>query len=161
VWNMSFGIGDTNTAATSLCQMFCGLTISTVAPAFAAALGPNTSTVQSILGVGCDVGDSVFSFYNKGVTTTNPKIPTSFSCATPCALWFNLTIVDQSNSNVVAVTLSEQTTGVSVTQVFTMNLATTILNTSLLYPIYIRSMGSPSITNSAQTLLRKFQLFLK
>jgi hypothetical protein len=161
IWNMSFGIGDnsTNAAPTSVCQMFAGFQISTTVPAFQFTLGPNTA--PSILGIGCDVGDSVLSFYSKGTTTTNVKIPTTFSCATPCDLWFNLTIYNQNNSNNVYITLAEQTTNTSVTQMYSMTGATNILNTSLLFPIYTRAMATAGgVTGAAKTLFNKFQLFL-
>jgi hypothetical protein len=158
IWNVSFGIGDTNTAALSVCQMFYGLHIATVAPAFNSGLGP--STAPSILGIGCDIGNSVLSFYSNGTTTTT-KIPTTYSCATPSQLWFNLTITNQNNSNVVLLTLSELTTNTSVSQSYTLSGATGILNTSLLYPIHTRAMGTPNYTGSANTLFGKFQLYLK
>jgi hypothetical protein len=161
IWNMNFGIGDTNAASTSICQMFAGFQTATVAPSFGSApLGPNTS--PNIFGIGCDYGDTVLSFYSKGSTTSNVKIATNFSCATPCTLWFNLTIYNQNNSNDVYITLAEQTTDTSVTQMYSMIGSTNILNTSLLYPIYIRTMASAGgTTGSAQTTFNKFQLFLK
>jgi len=160
VWNMSFGIGDTNTSTNSICQMFCGFSISTTAPSFSSSLGPNTN--PSILGIGCDIGDSILSFYNKGVSTTNPKIATTFSASTPSTIWFNITFVNLSNSNDIQIILTGIQAGVSttITQTFTLNTGTTILNTSLLYPIYLRGMGTPSITGSAQTYFQKFSLYL-
>jgi hypothetical protein len=163
VWNMNFGIGDSGASSSSpssLCQMFAGFQVATVAPSFSSTLGPNTS--QNLLGIGCDFGDTVLSFYSKGTATTNVKIPTNFSCATPCALWFSLTIYNQNNSNNVYITLSEQTTNTSVTQLYIMTGSSHIVNTSLLYPIYTRAMATAGgTTGSAQTTFNKFQLFLK
>ena len=140
--------------------MFCGFSISTTAPSFSSSLGPNTN--PSILGIGCDIGDSILSFYNKGVSTTNPKIATTFSASTPSTIWFNITFVNLSNSNDIQIILTGIQAGVSttITQTFTLNTGTTILNTSLLYPIYLRGMGTPSITGSAQTYFQKFSLYL-
>jgi hypothetical protein len=160
IYNVSFGIGDTNTAATSVCQMFVGLQIATTTPLLMSSLGP--ATAASIIGVGCDLGNSVLSFYSNGVALTT-KIPTTYSCATPSQLWFNLTITNQNNSNVVLLTLSELTTNTSVSQSYTLSgLSTGILNTSLLYPCHTRAMATAGgVVGAANTLFGKFQLYLK
>jgi hypothetical protein len=78
------------------------------------------------------------------------------------SLWFSLMIYNQNNSNNVYITLSEQTTNTSVTQLYIMTGSSHIVNTSLLYPIYTRAMATAGgTTGSAQTTFNKFQLFLK
>jgi hypothetical protein len=160
IWNMNFGIGDTNIAATSVCQMLCGFSYLNLAPPFNSTAGPNTAS--NIMGVGCDLGDTVLSFYSRGASGGSVKTPTTFSCATPSALWFNLTVFNQNNSNIVSLLLTEQTTGVSASISYNCNTTASLLNNSLLYPLYVRGMAtSLGITNSAQCLVNKFQLFLK
>lgn len=158
-YSMRFGISDTITRAGSVCQMFHGFGIVTSALGFGSTLGPNGT--QSIVGVGCDITDTVLSFYSKGTSTANPKIPTTFSCATPSLLWFSLTIFNQNNSNVVYVTLVEVTSNVSITQSFTMTDSTHIVNTALLFPIHTRAMGSPSINGSAQCTFQSFNMAIR
>ena len=138
--------------------MIQGLGIVTTVPGFGSGLGPNGT--QSIVGVGCDVGDTVLSFYSKGTVTTNVKIPTTFSCATPSLLWFQITFYNQNNSNILYVTLLEVTSNVSVTQTFTMTGTTNIVNTALLFPIHTRAMAA-GITGAAQTTFQKFNLSIR
>ena len=163
VWNMNFAISDTNTSVNSICQMFCGLHIvAGVSPLFSSSFGPNTA--PSILGIGCDIGDSVLSFYNKGTATTNPKIATSFSVSTPSTTWFNITFINVGGSNDVRIILNGvSSTGVSTTQIqdVTLTGTTSIVNTAQIYPICVRAMGTPGITGSAQTQFQKFSLFLR
>ena len=163
VWNMNFAISDTNTSVNSICQMFCGLHIvAGVSPLFSSSFGPNIA--PSILGIGCDIGDSVLSFYNKGTTTTNPKIATSFSVSTPSTTWFNITFINVGGSNDVRIILNGvSSTGVSTTQIqdFTLTGSTSIVNTAQIYPICVRSMGTPGITGSSQTQFQKFSLSMR
>ena len=160
IWNMNFGIGDTNTALTSICQMFCGFTILTTAPVFSSTVSPNSSL--NLIGVGCDLGDTVLSFYSRGASGGSVKTSTSFSCATPCTLWFNLTIYNPNNSNTMYLLLTEQASGVSASISYVCNTTTSILNSSLLYPVITRAMATAGgITGAAQCFVNKFQLFLK
>ena len=162
VFNMAFAIGDTNTAS-GICQMFAGFTTTTTAPSFSSTLGPGSSSQLNIIGIGCDVGDSVISFYNKGPTLSGiaSKIATTFSVATPSQLWFNLTFVNLAGSNDVRVILNGTTSAglsTTVSQTFTAG----IVNTTPIYPIAVRAMSTAGgVTGSAQMAFQKFSLYLK
>ena len=160
--NISFGIGDTNTAATSVCQMFCGILTTTTTPLFSSILGPNN--IGNILGIGCDVGDSFFSFYMRG-TSTGTKVATSISCTTPSTGYYNLNIYNAFGSNTVLLTLTNLVS--DTIQTYTTNFSSgsplnAIGNTLLLYPVVMRGMATVGgITNSAITHISRFQLSIK
>ncbi len=78
--------------------------MSAIAPSLSSALGPNA--VPSCFGVGCDLSGSSLYFYSKCSVTTILRITTPFSCATPSAIWFSLTISNFSGGNVVFLTLN-------------------------------------------------------
>ena len=161
-WNISFGIGDSNSTATAVTQMLCGFSISTTAPLFGVGVGPNVT--PSIMGFGHDFGDASMSFYNRG-TTTGTKTATQFSTATPSAYWFNLNIYSEIGSNAVTLVLTEVTTGLSETITYAFGApgsTSLIVNTSQLYPIYCRGMANAGgTTGSAITHFARFQLSLK
>ena len=139
--------------------MLHGLQIATTVPNFSSTSSPYLA--PSIIGVGCDLGSSVLSFYSNG-TGSVTRIATTYSCATPSALWFNLTITNQNNSNIVILDLAELTTGTNVSQSFTLSGASGIVNTALLYPVHTRAMATiGGVTGSAHTLFGRFQLYLK
>jgi hypothetical protein len=143
--------------------MFAGFTTTTTAPSFSSTLGPGSSSQLNIIGVGCDVGDSVISFYNKGPTLSGiaSKIATTFSVATPSQLWFNLTFVNLAGSNDVRVILNGTTSAglsTTVSQTFTAGIA----NTTQIYPIATRAMATAGgVTGSGQMSFQKFSLYLK
>ena len=162
---MNFAIGDTNIAnISSVCQMFCGLGVLNTSPLYSSSVSP--SITQNILGIGCEVGDTGLYWYSKGASTTNPRVACSpsYSTLTPSSTWFNITFINQQNSNDITVILNGITAGVSTTEskTFSLNTATSILNTQLLYPIYVRAMAvAGGSTGSAQTLFQKFSLSLQ
>ena len=159
-YNFTFGIGDTNTtASTSVCQMLCGFTTSLTAPLFSSTLGPNLT--PNSFGVGCDVNDSILSFYMRG-TTSGQKIPTTFSSLTPSSYWLNLNVYNPVNSNNIILTLTDKISGLTATQTFNFSSGSptsSVLNTSQIYPILCRGMAvSGGITGSAQCLMSRFML---
>ena len=160
--NFSFGIGDTNTAATSVCQMLCGFLSTTVVPLFSSALGPNIT--PNILGVGCDVGDSVFSFYMRG-TTAGTKVATTIPCTTQSTGYYNLNIYNAVGSNTAVLTFKNEISGVS--QIYSTNFSggspiTAMINTSLLNPVVMRGMAvGGGVTGSAITHISRIQLSIK
>jgi hypothetical protein len=158
-YNFSFGIGDTNTAATSVCQMLCGFTTSLTTPAFSSTL--NVSQTPNIFGVGCDVNDTVLSFYMRG-TSTGQKIATPFLSLTPSSYWLNLNVYNPVNSNVIILTLTDKISGLTATQPFSFSAGSptaAVLYSSQIYPILCRGMAvSGGITGSAQNLFSRFAL---
>jgi hypothetical protein len=161
-WNQGFGIGDTNTTATAVTQMFVGLTVSTVVPSFSSLLGPNTT--PSIMGIGHDVGDSVISFYYRG-TSGGVKIATTFSAATPSTYWFNLNISNDVASDVCVLTLTDIITDTTFTENFILTSTSTPSTMSYntrLFPLNCRAMAVlGGTTNSAITQFSRFQLSLQ
>jgi hypothetical protein len=161
-WNQSFGIGDTNTTTNAVTQMFVGLTIVSVVPAFSSILGPNTT--PSIMGIGHDVGDSVISFYYRG-TSSGVKIATTFPAATPSTYYFNLNISNDLASDVCILTLTDIITDTTFSQFFILSstsTATTISYNTRLFPLNCRAMGVlGGITGSAITQFSRFQLSLQ
>lgn len=160
--NFSFGIGDTNTAATSVCQMLCGFLSTTVVPLFSSALGPNTT--PNILGIGCDVGDTVFSFYMRG-TVSGTKVATTIPCTTLSTGYYNLNIYNAVGSNTAVLTFKNEISGVS--QIYSTNFSggspiAAMINTSLLNPVVMRGMAvGGGITGSAITHISRIQLSIK
>ena len=160
--NFSFGIGDTNTASTSVCQMFCGLLTTTTTPLFSSTLGPNTT--PNILGIGCDLGDTVFSFYMRG-TTSGSKIVTTIPCTTPSTGYYNLNIYSPVASNTVISTFTNVVSGVSETYSTSFSGGSplsAIINTSLLNPVVLRGMAVVGgVTGSSITHNSRIQLSIK
>ena len=159
-YNFTFGIGDTNTtASTSVCQMLCGFTTSLTAPLFSSTLGPNLT--PNIFGVGCDVNDSILSFYMRG-TTSGQKIATTFSSLTPSNYWLNLNVYNPVNSNNIILTLTDKISGLTASTTFTFSAGSptaSVLNSAQIYPILCRGMGVVGgTTNSAQCLMSRFLL---
>ena len=161
-WNQSSGIGDTNTAATAVTQMFVGLTYLTTTPAFSSTLGPNTT--PSIIGYGHDVGDSVISFYYRGLSS-GVKLPTIFSAATPNPFWFNFNISNEVGSDVCVLTLTDIITNTTLTQNFTLtstDTAATMSYNTRLFPLNCRAMAVlGGVSGSAITQFSRFQLSLQ
>ena len=158
-YNFSFGIGDTNAAATSVCQMLVGFSTSLTAPLFSSTLGPNLT--PNIFGIGCDFTDTVLHFYMRG-TTSGQKIATPFLTSTPSTYSLNLNVYNPVNSNVITLTLTDKIGGLSVSQTFTFSSGSptsAVLYSSQIYPILCRGMATVGgITNSAQCLFSRFQL---
>jgi len=158
-YNFTFGIGDTNTATTSVCQMLCGFTTSLTAPAFSSTL--SVSQTPNIFGVGCDFTDTVLSFYMRG-TSTGQKIATPFSSATPSIYWLNLNVYNPTNTNTIILTLTDKISGLTATQNFTFSSGSptaSVTNISQIYPILCRGMAVVGgITGSAQNLFNRFKL---
>jgi len=161
-WNQSSGIGDTNTAATAVTQMFVGLTYLTTTPAFSSTLGPNTT--PSIMGYGHDVSDSVISFYYRGLSG-GVKISTIFSAATPSPFWFNFNISNGVASDVCVLTLTDIITGTTHTENFILtstDTANTMSYNTRLFPLNCRAMATAAgVTNSAITQFSRFELSLQ
>ena len=158
-YNFSFGIGDTNAASTSVCQMLVGFTTSLTAPLFSSTLGPNLT--PNIFGIGCDFTDTVLHFYMRG-TTSGQKIATPFLTSTPSTYWLNLNVYNPVNSNNIILTLTDKISGLSVSQTFNFSAGSptsAVLYSSQIYPILCRGMATVGgITNSAQCLFSRFQL---
>jgi hypothetical protein len=162
IYNVAFGIGDTNITTAAVTQMLFGIGISTTVPLFSSTLGPNTT--PSIMGIGHDVGDTVLSWYYRG-TGGGQKIATTFVTTTPSAYWFNLNIYNPMNSNSVFFTLTDDISGLTSTQTFTFSDVSTpdsIIQTSLLFPVHTRAMGVlGGTTGAAKTFFSRFKLSLK
>jgi len=160
--NLSFGIGDTNTAATSVCQMFAGILTTVTTPLFSSTLGPNIT--PNILGIGCDLGDTVFSFYMRG-TTSGTKVATTIPCITPSTGYYNLNIYNAVGSNTAVLTFKNIVSGIS--QIYSTSFSAgsptaAIINTSLLNPVVMRGMAvAGGITGSSITHISRFQLSIK
>ena len=161
LFSYDFSITDTNTAATSICRMFCGFGITTTAPALSSTVAINS--LQNMIGVGCDTGDTVLSFYSRGATvgTANgTKVSTPFSCSTPSTKIFSLTFYNPTNSDVIIMKLYDQETDTSVYQSYTLGLSTTPISTSPLVPVWVRAMAtSGGVTGSAQLGLNGFKWY--
>jgi hypothetical protein len=146
-YNICFGIGDTNTAASGgIAGMQVGFVASTTTPLWSATITPDNTV--SWFGVGHNYSDSVVSFYNRGSLGTGSKISTSFSAATPSVLYFSLTMINQFNSNDVLLVLKEITTNTTVTQSYTMSGTNSVSNTTRLYPVFTRIIGATAPTGS-------------
>jgi hypothetical protein len=158
-YNFSFGIGDTNAASTSVCQMLVGFSTSLTAPLFSSTLGPNLT--PNIFGIGCDFTDTVLHFYMRG-TTSGQKIATPFLTSTPSTYSLNLNVYNPVNSNQIVLTLTDKIGGLSVSQTFNFSAGSplaAVTNISQIYPILCRGMATVGgITNSAQCLFSRFQL---
>jgi len=129
-YNITFGIGDTNSA-----------------PAWSGLITPDTTV--SWFGVGHNYSDGVVSFYNKGSTGVGSKISTAFSCATPSVLYFSLTMINQLGSNDVLLVLKELITNTTVSQSYTMSGTNSVSNTTRLYPVFTRMYGTTSPSGGA------------
>ena len=161
-YNVSFGIGDANTATTAVTQMLFGLSTSTTTPLFSSILGPNT--IPTIMGIGHDVGDTFLSWYMRG-TAGGQKIVTPFAASTPSAYWFNLNIYNPMNSLSVFLTLTDEISGLTSTQTFLFSNGSptaAIFQSATLWPLHVRAMGVlGGITNSARCWFSRFQLSIK
>ena len=142
--------------------MFVGLTYLTTVPAFSSTLGPNIT--PSIIGYGHDVGDSVISFYYRGLSS-GVKLPTIFSAATPNPFWFNFNISNEVGSDVCVLTLTDIITNTTLTQNFTLtstDTAATMSYNTRLFPLNCRAMAVlGGVSGSAITQFSRFQLSLQ
>ena len=161
ILNIASGIGDTNTTTNAVTQMFQGLTNISTVPSFSSTLGPNTT--PSIIGWGHDLGDSVISFYFRGVTN-GFKIATPFSTSTPSPYWFNFNVSNACNSDLFILTLTDIISGLTATQNFTM----AVFDNSVMSPdnrLFLLSCRGMAVaggtTNSAISQFSRFGLSLK
>lgn len=146
-YNICFGIGDTNTAASGgIAGMQVGFVASTTTPLWSATITPDNTV--SWFGVGHNYSDSVVSFYNKGSLGTGSKVSTGFSTATPSVLYFSLTMINQFNSNDVLLVFKEITTNTTVSQSYTMSGTNSVSNTTRLYPVFTRIIGATAPTGA-------------
>jgi len=147
-YNITFGIGDTNSApAGGVCGMQVGFVATNVAVPWSGLITPDTTV--SWFGVGHNYSDGVVSFYNKGSTGVGSKISTAFSCATPSVLYFSLTMINQLGSNDVLLVLKELITNTTVSQSYTMSGTNSVSNTTRLYPVFTRMYGATSPSGGA------------
>ena len=158
-FSFDFSITDTNTASTAITRMFVGFGITTTAPAISSTVAINS--LQNMIGVGHDSGDTVLSFYSRGptvVTANGTKIATTFSCATPSTKIFNATFYNATNSDIIIIKLYDQETDTAVYQSYTLGTTTTPISTSALIPVWVRGMATAGgVTGSAQLGLNGFK----
>ena len=161
-YNISFGMGDTNTTTTAVTQMLFGMQASITAPVWSSTSGPSSGS--TMMGIGHDVGDTFLSWYMRG-TAGGQKIATSFVASTPSAYWLNLNIYNPMNSTNVFLTLTDEISGLTSTQTFIFSSGSptfAIFQSATLWPLHIRAMAVlGGITNSARCWFSRFQLSLK
>jgi len=161
LFSFDFSITDTNASATAVTRMFVGFGITTIAPGLSSTVAINT--LQNMIGIGHDSGDTVLSFYSRGPavgTANGNKIATTFSCATPSTKIFTATFYSPTNSDDIMIKLYDQETRTSAYQTFTLGGTLTPISTSPLIPVWVRAMATGGgTTNSAQLGLNGFKWY--
>ena len=145
----TFGIEDISTNAPT--RTMIGMTSSNTAPVLNAATAVTANTIP-FFGICQDVGESTFSFYTRGASSFT-KTSTLISCATPGALWYQLTFENNPFSLDVSMTLTAYSTlaSASANISFTAGAGSSTLPnpTTTFHPLLIRAMCTPTASGSA------------
>lgn len=145
----TFGIEDTSTNAPT--RTMIGMYSSNTAPVLNAATAVTANTIP-FFGICQDVGESTFSFYTRGASSFT-KTSTLISCATPGALWYQLTFENMPFSLDVTMTLTAYSTlaSASANISFTAGAGSATLPnpTTTFFPLLIRAMCTPTSSGSA------------
>ena len=145
----TFGIEDTSTNAPT--RTMIGMSSSNTAPVLNAATAVTANTIP-FFGICQDVGESTFSFYTRGASSFT-KTSTLISCATPGALWYQITFENMPFSLDVTMTLTAYSTLASATATITFTAgagSATLPNpTTTFFPLLMRAMCTPTSSNSA------------